>query len=148
MFTRSTIRTGLFAGAVTLALAAPAGAAVVEWQAGPLGLAAGQVLQVATANPNIFACRVGVQVYAGPASRVLPGVTTAPLALVVDTYGNAVATGPTQRLGHCLHHPRRAADEHIWIHLRRHPCRGQHRGIDPPVKAFPAIRRPLARQRQ
>jgi hypothetical protein len=41
MFLRSTSRAGLFAGAVTLALAAPAGGAVVEWQAGPLGVAGG-----------------------------------------------------------------------------------------------------------
>ncbi len=73
---------------MTLALAAPAGAATVEWLVGPLGLDTGKAAQVGISDPDLFPCRIGVQLRAGPAGRILPGVTTAPMALVVDTYPN------------------------------------------------------------
>jgi hypothetical protein len=88
MFPRFTTRAGLLAGAVSLSLSAPAAAASVEWQAGPIALAAGQVAQVGIGNPDLFSCSVGVRIFAGPASRITPTVNTGALALVVDTFSD------------------------------------------------------------
>ena len=79
---------GLLAGATALSLAAPAGAATVLWQAGPLALDAGKVAQVAVTNPDIFPCRVGVQIFATPAGRVTTGTSTASMTALVNTVGN------------------------------------------------------------
>ena len=86
-------RAGLLAGALTLALAAPAGAATVEWLVGPLGLDAGKAAQVAISDPELFPCQVGVRILAGPASRIATGVTTAAMAVVANTSTNLPAGG-------------------------------------------------------
>jgi hypothetical protein len=45
-----------------------------------------RVAQVGVTDPEIFPCTCGVGVFAGPASRVTPTVTTAAMARVIDTY--------------------------------------------------------------
>ena len=78
MPTISGARAGLLVGAVTLALAAPAGAATAEWRVGPLSLDAGKAAQVGYEDPCIFPCLIGVRVLAGPAGRIAAGVSTNP----------------------------------------------------------------------
>src|SRR4051812_29449546 len=105
IFLRSATRAGLFASTATLLLATQpiaARAATVEWQIGPVGIAAGQAAQVGYHDLDIFPCSVGVRGFAGPASRVVAGVTTAAAALVVDTYQSPsqVPAGGVQVVGY------------------------------------------------
>ena len=88
MTLRTMLHAGLLAGAATLSLAVPAGAATVLWQAGPLALDAGKVAQVGVSNPELFPCRVGVQIYGGPGGRVATGASAGSMALLVNTVGN------------------------------------------------------------
>src|SRR4051794_41733161 len=81
-------RAGLLVGITMLALAAPAGAATAEWQVGPLSLDAGKAAQVGVEDPCIFPCLIGVRVLAGPAGRVATGVSTAKMAVLLDTISN------------------------------------------------------------
>jgi hypothetical protein len=74
----------LVAGVGLSAGNAPAYAAVVEWRAGPLGLAAGQSAQIGISNPDIFPCSIGVQIRAGQVS----GGTAFATQLLVNTIGN------------------------------------------------------------
>src|SRR4051794_3784704 len=80
----------LVAGAGLAGCTMPAYAATVEWQVGPLELAAGQAAQVTIGNPELFPCQVGVQIRAG---QIRSGAF--PVPLLVNTIGdpNTVPAG-------------------------------------------------------
>lgn len=80
--------TTLALAALGAAAALPAGpaAASITWQAGPLNLGAGKIVQVAVSNPNPFSCIVSVQLYAGPPGRVVTGGSTGSMTLVLNGF--------------------------------------------------------------
>src|SRR5262245_35034878 len=65
-------------------------------------------------------------------------------AFGLDALG--LVTESNRRLGHCLHHRRRATDEYLGRRRGREPGLGQHRRVDPTGVTAPARWRPLARK--
>src|SRR3954471_5957902 len=81
ILTRRSISVAVLVASVGLAGSTmPANAATVEWQVGPLELAAGQAAQVTVSNPDIFPCQVGVQIRGG---QIRTGAF--PMPLLVNT---------------------------------------------------------------
>src|SRR6516162_10729016 len=78
-------------------------------------------------------------------SRLISPSSCRSEALGLDAPG--LVPEPNQRLGHRLHHRRRAADEYLGRRRGWESDLGQHRRVDPPGVTAPAWWRPLARKR-